>query len=127
VALSAAQADMLLAEWARWQSADPLEMDWPHSTAFGRHIKPDPSPPREPVDDERAYRTDRVIARLPRRYRFLIRLHYLDPAPVDSKARRLRMRRQAYLLLLTGVQRVVGARLDGTRIPVTFQQAARVD
>jgi hypothetical protein len=113
--MSPAEADLLLDEWARWQRNDPLKMDWATATPFGRQIKPDPAPSREPIDVERAYRTDRALAKLPKRYRFLIRLHYLDHAPIDAKARRMRMGRKCYLLLIVGVQRVVGIRLDGTR------------
>jgi hypothetical protein len=127
VALSAKETDYLLDEWARWQRMDPYTMSWPKSAPFGRYIKPDPVPAREPVDEERALATDRVLARMPRRYRFLVRMHYLDSAPIDAKARRMRMGRKAYLLLLEGVQRVVGARLDGTSLPATFSHAARAD
>jgi DNA-directed RNA polymerase specialized sigma24 family protein len=112
VALTAAQADYLLEEWARWQRCDPLTMDWSHSTAFGKCIKPDPVPAREPVDEDRALRTDRVIAKLPGRLRFLVKLHYLDSVPIDVKARRMRIAREGYKRLLEGAQRVVGERLD---------------
>jgi hypothetical protein len=54
-------------------------------------------------------------------------LHYLDFAPIDAKARRMRMGRRSYLMLLEGVQRVVAARLDGTSIQPKIQHAARVD
>jgi DNA-directed RNA polymerase specialized sigma24 family protein len=104
VALTAAQADYLLEEWARWQRCDPLTMD--------KCIKPDPVPAREPVDEDRALRTDRVIAKLPGRLRFLVKLHYLDSVPIDVKARRMRIAREGYKRLLEGAQRVVGERLD---------------
>ena len=111
--MTPAQADVLLEEWARWQCEDVVRCGWPTATPFGRQIKPDPTPARMPIDEQRAYETDRVIARLPGRYRFLIRMHYLDPAPTDTKARRLRLGRKGYLLLLKGVQHVVAMRLDG--------------
>lgn len=109
-------AGYLLEEWARWCRHDPLPMDWPHATSFGKLIKPDPRPATEPIDVLRAAATDRVVARLPGRVRFLINLHYLDTGPIDAKARRLRMRRQRYLDLIDGVCRVVALRIDsGTR------------
>lgn len=106
-------AGYLLEEWARWcQGGDTLEIGWPPSTPFGKLIKPDPRPASLPIDVERAYLTDRIVARLPTRYRFLVKLHYLDPAPIDAKARRMRLGRNGYLHLIEGVCRVVAIKLD---------------
>lgn len=116
---------MLLDEWARWQREGALAMDWPTATPFGRQIKPDPRPATLPVDVERALRTDRVLARMPRRYRFYVRLHYLDLSPIESKARRLRMGRNAYRTLIESVQRVIGARLDSAGEIGKHRQDAR--
>ena len=113
--MSPAEADYLLEEWAHWQRGEAVDIGWPHATAFGRFIVPDPVPARFPVDDARALATDRVIARLPQRYRFLIRMHWLDPAPIDAKARRLHMGRPSYKLLVKGLCCVVALRLHRTR------------
>lgn len=113
--MTPAEADYLLDEWARWQRADPLTMGWPDATPFGRQIKPDPAPSRIPIDDDRALRTDRVLAKMPARIRFIAKMHYLDLAPIDQKARRLRLGRKAYLAKIEGIKRVVAARLDETR------------
>jgi len=112
--VSPAEADLLLEEWAHWQRTGGIDIGLPHATPFGRLIKPDPSPSRRAIDDERALATDRVLARLPHRYRFLVRLHYLDPAPIEHKARRLRIGRKSYRLLIRGVCAVVAMRLDTT-------------
>lgn len=109
--MTPALADYLLEEWARWQRETVIHTGWPTSTPFGRHIVPDPAPSRLPVDDDRALKTDRVLAKLPGRYRFLVKLHYLDPAPIDQKARRLRLGRPGYKLLIKGVQSVVAHKL----------------
>ena len=106
------EADYLLAEWARWQAGDAVYIGYPRSTPFGRFIVPDPSPSREPIQIDRALKTDRVIARLPGRYRFLVKLHYLDRAPVQVKARRLRVHEENYRKRLEGVQRTVAMRLE---------------
>lgn len=110
--MSPAEADLLLEEWAHWQRSGGIDIGMPHATPFGRLIKPDPAPSGRAIDDERAYQTDRALARLPSRYKFLVRLHYLDPSPIDSKARRLRIGRKAYKALIHGVCRVVAMRLD---------------
>jgi hypothetical protein len=113
--MTPAEAAWLLEEWARWQRGDAVNIGFPHATPFGRLIKPDPSPARFPVDPDRALETDRVIAKLPQRYRFLIRMHWLDSAPIDSKARRIRLGRKAYLLLVKGLCGVVAQRLASER------------
>lgn len=113
--MSPEEADYLLDEWTRWQMEDVIRNGWPRATAFGKAIKPDPRPCTLPIDDERAARTDRVVSKLPRRYRFLIRLHYIDRAPVDVKARRMRMGRNGYKALIRGVQHVVALGLARTR------------
>jgi DNA-directed RNA polymerase specialized sigma24 family protein len=101
-----------LDEWARWQGVDPLTMSWKHATSFGRMIKPDPRPAREPVDEERAIRTDKVVAKLPGRLRFLVKLHYLDRAPDEAKARRQGCSRNTYRERMRGVLAIVADRLD---------------
>ena len=111
--MSPEQADLLLEEWARWQCEDVIRCGWPRSTSFGKAIKPDPRPATMPIDDARALETDRIVASLPGRYRFLLRVHYLDKAPIDAKARRLRMGRNGYKLLIRGVQHVIAMRYDG--------------
>lgn len=113
--MTPAEADYLLDEWARWQRADPLTMGWDTATPFGRQIKPDPAPSRIPIDDARVLRTDRVLAKLPGRIRFIVRLHYLGLEPIDQKARRLRLGRKAYKLRIEAVQKLIADRLDGTR------------
>lgn len=109
--MSPAEADYLLEEWSHWQRGEAVDISWPHATPFGRLIKPDPRPAGFAIDDARAFRTDRVIAKLPKRYRFLIRLHYLDSAPIDAKARRLRVGRASYKLLIKGICCVVAMRI----------------
>lgn len=127
--MSPEETDYLLEEWAHWQRSDPSRLSWPPATPFGRLIVPDPAPPAFAVDVERALLTDRVLARLPRRYRFLVRMYYLDRAPIESKARRMRMGRRAYEMLMIGVRRVIGVRLtealDQPRKSAKFGQAAR--
>ena len=105
------EAAWLLEEWARWTRSDGVDVGYPHATAFGRMIVPDPAPGELPVDVDRAARTDAVIAKLPRRYKFLVKLHFLDTGPVEAKARRLRMRRKSYQLLVRGVVQVVAMKM----------------
>jgi hypothetical protein len=112
--MSPEQADYLLDEWSRWQMEDVIRCGWPRATSFGKAIKPDPRPATVPIDDARAAKTDRVVSKLPKRYRFLIRVHYLDRAPIDVKARRLRMGRNGYKTLIRGVQHVVALGLAQT-------------
>lgn len=93
------EADDRLHEWALWARDDAgPAISWPRSTPFGRFIKPDPRPPREVYDSDRAAATDRVIASLPRRMQRFIKQHYLDPSPMIAKARRLRLTREGYQL-----------------------------
>jgi hypothetical protein len=107
-----AEADYLLAEWARWQAGDAVYIGYPRSTPFGRLIKPDPMPLKVPIDEARALRTDRAIARLTGRRRFLLKLHYLDRAPIDAKARRLKVGRTEYKARINGICAIVGLLLD---------------
>lgn len=113
--MSPEEADYLLDEWARWQMEDVIRCGWPRCTSFGKAIKPDPRPASVPIDDARAAETDRVVSRLPQRYRFLIRVHYVDHAPIDAKARRLKMGRNGYKALIRGIQHVVALGLARTR------------
>ena len=101
------QVDYLLDEWARWQREDVIRCGWPKATAFGKAIKPDPSPSRVPIDEQRAYITDIAIAHSPRRLRFIIKLHYLGHEPIDAKAHRMRMGRNRYKATLLGVQKII--------------------
>lgn len=92
-------SDNRLHEWSVWvRQGDGDMVGWPRSTPFGRHIKPDPIPPREAVDPDRAAATDRVIARLPHRMQRFVKQHYLDPSPMIAKARRAHLTREGYLL-----------------------------
>lgn len=109
------EADYRLEEWARWQRADPLTMSWPTSTPFGRQIKPDPRPGSIAIDEQRALETDKVLAKMPRRYRFIVRLHYLDTGPIDAKAKRMGLGRKGYKALIAGIQRTIAFRLDQPR------------
>lgn len=118
--------DLLLDEWARWARHDPLKMGWSNATPIGRMIKPDPAPSREPVDPERAFATDRVVVRLPQRYRFLINLHYRDPAPIDAKARRLRRGREAYKATILGMLRAVAPRFTSKNWGLTQPREKRI-
>ena len=106
------EADFLVDEWARWQRGDDIRIGWAPSTPFGKHIKPDPSPASMPIDEERAFRTDRVLAKMPGRIRFIVKLHYLGTAPVDAKARFMRLGRKAYLKLIESVCIVIAERID---------------
>jgi hypothetical protein len=89
-------ADRLLHEWAIWQREDVIRCGWPRSTAFGKAIKPDPRPPREPIDDARAALTDAVIARLIPRQRRIVKIMYMDPRPITVKERVLRVTSHGY-------------------------------
>lgn len=112
-ALTPAEADHRLHEWAVWvRTGDGADLSWPHSTAFGRMIVPDPHEPREPCDYERAAATDRVIAQLPGRLRHFLKVHYLDTdTPTIAKARRAGLKRAAYAARLFRVQVIVAYRL----------------
>ena len=106
------EADYLLAEWAAWSSGDAVYIGYPRSTPFGRLIKPDPAPAKMPVNDARAFRTDTAIAKLNGRRKFMLRVHYLDRAPIDAKARRFRLGREAYKAKVKGICAIVGLLLD---------------
>jgi hypothetical protein len=102
------EADDRLHEWSVWVlTPDGYALSWLSSTAFGRLIKPDPRPPREAIDHERAAQTDHVLAKLPGRIKFFVKVHYLDRSPTTSKARRLHLGREAYVNKLTRVQMIV--------------------
>jgi hypothetical protein len=117
------EADDRLHEWSVWVlTPDGYALSWLSSTAFGRLIKPDPHPPREAIDYERAAQTDRVIAKLPGRIKFFIKVHYLDRSPTTSKARRLHLGREAYVNKLTRVQIIVFRRLTPASQGVTRAQ-----
>jgi len=109
--MTPAEADYLLAEWARWQAGDCINIGYPRSTPFGRLIKPDPMPSRVPVDEARALRTDRAIARLPGRMRFLVKVHYLDRSTIDAKARRLHVTLYAYRKKIKALQVAISSLL----------------
>ena len=119
--MTPAEADYLLAEWARWQAGDAVYIGYPRSTPFGRLIKPDPMPLRVPIDEARALRTDRAIAKLTGRRRFVIRLHYLDPAPIDAKARRLHIGRKEYKSRIAGLCGIIAHLLDPPRNVVAIR------
>ena len=106
------QADDRLHEWALWvMTPDGYRLSWMSSTAFGRLIIPEPVPPREAIDYERAFRTDNVLSKLPGRIKFFVKVHYLDRSPMISKARRLHIGREAYRNRLTKVQMILYRRL----------------
>lgn len=123
--MSPEEADFLLDEWARWQRTDPISIGWAPATPFGKQIKPDPSPSSIPIDEERAIITDRVLAKMPRRIVFIVRLHYLGMEPIDTKARRMHLGRKAYLGLIESVRRTVGDRIDQTRKTAYLAHSAR--
>jgi hypothetical protein len=104
-------ADRLLAEWVRWCREDVIRCGWSHTTAFGRLIKPDPVPAREPIDDFRAERTDIVVAHLPRKQRYLVRVMYLDTRPITVKERKLRLTEHGYDKARRGLLNAVYLRL----------------
>jgi hypothetical protein len=128
-ALTPAEADYLLAEWARWQAGDCINIGYPRSTPFGRLIKPDPMPLRVPIDEARALRTDRAIAKLTGRRRFVIngrrrywlKVHYLDRSPVDAKARRLKVGRKEYQSRIQGLCGIIAHLLDPPRNVVAIR------
>jgi hypothetical protein len=120
-ALTPAEADYLLAEWARWQAGDAVYIGYPRSTPFGRLIRPDPMPMRVPIDEARALRTDRAIAQLTGRRRFLLKVHYLDRAPIDAKARRLRIGRKEYQSRIQGICGIIAHVLDPPRNTVAIR------
>jgi hypothetical protein len=106
-------AAWLLEEWAAWARGDRFfDMGWYDATPFGRLIKPDPQPAKMPVDPERALKTDRVVVKLPGWRRYWIKLHFLDPGPIDAKARRCGRNRDAYLNEINTLIVYVGRRLD---------------
>jgi hypothetical protein len=107
-----AWADLLLHEWACWSREDVIRCGWPHATSFGKAIKPDPAPAREPINDLRAQYTDAVVARLPGRMRYLVKVAYLDPSPIPSKARKLRCTEYAYRKRLTALRAAVYLALE---------------
>jgi hypothetical protein len=119
--LTPAEADYLLAEWARWQAGDAVYIGYPRSTPFGRLIKPDPMPLKVPIDEARALRTDRAIAQLTGRRRFLLKVHYLDRAPIDAKARRLKVGRKEYQARIQGLCGIIAHVLDPRRNVVAIQ------
>jgi hypothetical protein len=119
------EADDRLHEWSVWvRTPDGYRISWMTSTAFGRLIVPDPAPPSEAIDYERAALTDRAIAKLPGRIKFFIKVHYLDRSPTISKARRLHLGREAYVNKLTRVQIIVYRRLTPATQGVTRAQHA---
>jgi len=115
------EADYLLAEWARWQAGDAVYIGYPRSTPFGRLIRPDPMPMRVPIDEARALRTDRAIAQLTGRRRFLLKVHYLDRAPIDAKARRLKIGRKEYQSRIQGICGIIAHVLDPPRNTVAIR------
>lgn len=107
------EAEWRLEEWAVWaRGGNLLEIGWPSAAAFAWAIKPDPSPSRLPVEPERAAQTDRVVAKLPPRRRFWVKMHYLDPAPVEAKARRVGRKKDAYRREIAAIVEFVARRLD---------------
>ncbi len=110
--LTTEEVNYRLEEWAIWQAMDPTLMAYSPISVCAKTIKPEPEPPRMPIDDERAFQTDRALAGLPGRIMFRIRLHYLDPIPLDAKARRLGVGREAYKEGMTRILRIVAERID---------------
>ena len=105
--------DERLHEWSLWvRTPDGYRLSWASATPFGRFIVPDPVPPREFVDYERAAQVDAVLAKLPSRMRFILKVHYLDGSPTQAKARRMGVSRHAYMVKLTRLQFVVAYRLN---------------
>jgi hypothetical protein len=119
--LTPQEADYLLAEWARWQAGDAIGIGYPKSTPFGRLIKPDPMPLRVPIDEARALRTDRAVAQLNGRRRFLLKIAYLDRAPIDAKARRLHISRTEYKARVAGLCGIIAQILDPPRKIVAIE------
>ena len=117
-------ADRLLDEWVRWCREDVIRCGWPRSTSFGRAIKPDPRPSTEPIDDFRAERTDMVIAHLPRRQRYLVRVMYLDWRPITVKERKLRMTEYGYDKARRALLNAVYLRLTNPPKGGIFRQTA---
>ena len=113
--MTPAEADERLWEWSRWSRVIVVDLDYPHACEFGLLIKPDPSPSREPVDVDRAERTEMAVLRTYGRRRFLVKLHYLGRADTEAKAKRARMCREEYLKAILGVQRVIAEILDPAR------------
>ena len=106
------EADDRLHEWSVWvMTPDGYRLSWSSSTAFGRLIVPEPVPPRESIDFDRALQTDMALARLPGRIKFFVKVHYLDRSPMISKARRMHIGREAYRNRLMRVQMIVYRRL----------------
>ena len=124
--MTPAEADRLLDEWARWQAGDCVNIGYPRSTPFGRLIKPDPSPSRLPIDVERALRTDRAVAKLTGKRRFMVKVHYLDTGPIDAKARRMHVGRKEYLSRITGICGIIAQLLDPSRKIVANPNAEMV-
>jgi zona occludens toxin (predicted ATPase) len=112
VDVSPAEADYLLDEWGRWARDDWTGTGFKDRSPF--YVPGGVLPAVLPVDVDRAYNTDRVVAKLQGRRRFVVRLHYLDPSPLQAKARRMRMRDEHYRALVKGICLVVGRMLDGT-------------
>jgi hypothetical protein len=115
------EADYLLAEWAQWQAGDCINIGYPRSTPFGRLIKPDPMPSRVPIDEARALRTDRAIAQLTGRRRFMLKMHYLGREPIDAKARRLKIGRKEYQSRIQGICGIIAHVLDPPRNAVAIR------
>lgn len=105
--MSPEEADYLLDEWARWARDDnTLTVHWFRDRS-PFYVPGGVLPTIYPVDSDRAFMTDRTVARLSGRRRFIVKLNYLDRSPIDSKARRLRMGRESYRELVKGICRVV--------------------
>jgi hypothetical protein len=119
------EADDRLHEWSLWvRTPDGYRVSWMTSTAFGRLIVPDPAPPSEAIDYERAFETDRSLAGLPGRIKYFVKVHYLDSSPMIAKARRMHLGREAYRNRLTKVQMIVFRRLTPACQGVTRAQHA---
>ena len=121
--MTPAEADYLLDEWGRWARDDRVGIGYKDRSPF--YVPGGALPAVMPVDVDRAFHTDRVVARLRGRRRYVVRLHYLDPCPLQSKARRMRMRDEHYRELVKGICAVVGRMIDGTAERAYMTQHAR--
>jgi hypothetical protein len=109
------EADYLLDEWGRWARGDNTLSKIGYADRSPYWTPGGVLPAVEPVDPDRAYRTDRAVASLSGRRRFIVKLSYLDTSPRYAKARRLRLSREQYRVLVRGLCAMMAVRLDSCR------------
>ena len=105
--MSPEEADFYLDEWSRWVKDDNTFSLVGFKDRSPFYVEGGVLPAILPFDPERAEVTESIVTRLQGRRRYIVKLHYLDTAPVVAKAKRLRMRQEAYRKLVQGVCRVV--------------------